>query len=231
MISKKQFPPQTIQLIALLSVLLFLLGCSQPISIGDREATIEAETNAQREEAEKTFLAYCENYPSRCIMEGNAAADLTVYEFSDYGCSHCKTYAEGQFPAIRDNLIETGEIRYIVIPAAILGNPAATPDSANAMLCAIEQGRNDFHEALFSIQVPGTDPTQEALLQLAESEGLEMTDFRSCVQDERYASEASANRALLIEAGINSTPTLMLNGERVQASYQVLTQAIAAARR
>lgn len=229
--NSKQLRYLFLVLLATLGILL-LLGCSpQGISIRDQEATVTAEAAAQQTEAEETFLTYCEKNPTRCIMEGDPDADLVVYEFSDYGCPHCKTYAEEQYPLVHDNLIETDEIRYISIPAALFGTPPNTAGSVNAMLCALEQGRPDFHGALFSIHVPNADPEQASILQLGESEGLDMSAFQPCVENEQYASEAAANRAVVVDGGINSTPTLLLNGERVQASYQVLTQAIAAARR
>lgn len=212
----------------ILFILFWLTGCGvEPISIGDREATTQAEQISVSTE----LLTYCDDNSNRCIVEGEADAELVVFEFSDYACPHCKTFVDEQYPLIRENLIETGEIRYVVLPAPILGNPPLTRNASNAALCALAQGNTDYHAAVFDVHVPSEDIDSADLLRVGEKLGLEMTAFTTCVESRQYESDVLQNRVAAQNVGVTGTPTLLFNGDRVQATYQALSQAIAAARR
>ena len=43
---------------------------------------------------------------------GDPEADVVVRAFEDYTCPHCATYKLEHFPAVREEFIEPGEIRY-----------------------------------------------------------------------------------------------------------------------
>ncbi len=209
-------------------LLIWLIGCgSAPISIGDREAT----TQAERMSVSADLLTYCDDNPNRCIVEGDANAELVVFEFSDYSCPHCKTFVDQQYPLIRENLIETGKIRYVVLPAPILGDPPRTPNASNAALCALDQGSTDYHTAVFDVSLPSEDIVSADLLRVGEQLGLEMSSFTQCVESRQFETDARQNRIQAEAAGVTGTPTLLFNGQGVQPTYQALSQAIAAAQR
>ena len=223
-----------------LFALLFLtvVGCSSQggITIGEQRATAEAvQTQAAAAAGENAVQIsadleqYCNTNPDRCIVEGNPDSEYVVYEFSDYGCPACRSFVEVRYPAIKSQYIDTGVIKFVVIPAPILGGVTPnTPASANAALCAIEQGAgHEIHEALFTIQVSGNDPAEDALLEIGRGLGLGAT-YASCVENGSLSNEASENRVIAINAGISSTPTLLFNGLQIQSSPDAIGAAIAA---
>lgn len=76
----------------------------------------------------------------------------------------------------------------------------------------------------------GTFPDKK-LKAIAESSGLEMTAFNSCFDSNRYANAVTADAAAGRQAGVNGTPTIFVNGTRVQdfSSFAEISSLIDAA--
>lgn len=90
--------------------------------------------------------------------------------------------------------------------------------AAAASECASEQNRFwDYHDALFA-HTAGRDKgvfTRDKLKQYAVSLGMDRGAFDSCVDSGRYEGWVRAQADLGRQAGVTSTPTLFVNGQRV----------------
>ena len=83
--------------------------------------------------------------PSR----GDAAAPVTVVEFTDYECPFCAG-VEGTLKRVREAY--PGKVRFVVRSYPLSGH-ANAPKAAEAALCAGEQGRYwEMHDRLFANQ-------------------------------------------------------------------------------
>ncbi len=149
---------------------------------------------------------------------GDANAPVTIIEYSSLTCPHCANFHKNTLPEVRKNWIETGRARIVYrhFPFDALGLRAAMV--ANC----IEGDRHfSFLDALFYGQELWTraqDPLG-ALEQVAAFAGLDKATFDACIAD-----EAELNR-ILIRAkdaretyGVNSTPTFIINGAKVQGA-------------
>jgi protein-disulfide isomerase len=159
---------------------------------------------------------------------GPAGAPVTILDFSDFGCSHCGTFALNQGERLRAEYEQTGKVRFEFKPFVLNWDTTAAP--ANAAACAAEQGKFwDYHDALFVRQGSSSQAFAPASLKAYAAElGLDATSFNRCVdQKEQYGllqdigAEARAR-------GVNATPTFFVNDKKIEgaAAYEVFQDAI-----
>ncbi len=173
-----------------------------------------------------------EGYPYR----GAADAPVTIVEFSDYNCSVCRDFNVTTARAIDDELIATGQVKYVLHPFVLY--PESTP-IVEAAACAQEQGGFwPFHHRVFADgnRFSRSNPPSQALLrEWAEAGDLDIDAFEACIEQGRYRDKVSeATQRGREEFGINSTPTFFVNGTetrllRGEAYIDTLSQAVQAA--
>lgn len=171
---------------------------------------------------------YCDNNPENCIVEGAADAPVTVVEVSDYGCVHCRNFNSSTAPTIQDEFVETGRVKWVVMPFALSDLTIA---SSVAAMCAAEQDKfTDFHLALFALQDDQSlFNTEEGFMRVAQEVGLDEAAFESCLADNEYEGIVRRNMTAASNAGVDSTPSFMLDGELLRGNqpFSVFQQRIA----
>ena len=153
------------------------------------------------------------------IGDPNAPAKLDVWV--DFQCSACVRFTKDIEPLIIKTYVETGKVYYTFrfFPFISSFSPGNTEseDSANAALCAAEQGKFwEYHDVLFA-NWDGENAGAFAvdnLIALAKPLGLNMGDFRKCVTGHRYQgmidTDYNNGRAL----GVSGVPTIFVAGQR-----------------
>jgi len=141
---------------------------------------------------------------------GPDQAPVTIVEFTDYGCPHCRRHAAEVLPALLARYGDT--LRYVVRHFPI---PALTTNAigaAAAVECAHQQDRFwEYKEALLRQDDALAD---ELLRSQAEAVGLDMDRFGRCLTDR--AARDAVERDILDgwELGVTGTPTFFINGRR-----------------
>ena len=101
-------------------------------------------------------------------------------------------------------------------PLAI--HPHARP-AHEAARCAGAQGRYwEYHDLLFEKQPAFR---REDLLAYASTLGLDRAVFTRCVDERRFASDVDADMEQAAALGVFATPTLFVNGRRVEGAVSV----------
>ena len=139
-------------------------------------------------------------------VRGNAAAPITIVEFSDYQCPFCARVN----PTLAKVLETYGDRVKIVFKDFPLPNHPEAPKAGEAAHCAAEQQKYwEMHDAMFTnqraLQVP-------ALKQAARAIGLDGAKFDQCLDSGKHAATVRAGAELGERMGVNSTPTLYING-------------------
>ncbi len=172
---------------------------------------------------------------------GNPNAKVKIELFEDFQCPACKGYSDSvEKQLLASSYITDGQVYYIFRQYPFLDSASITKEShqaANASMCAMEQGRFwDYHEILFTNQSAvenGGFFNDKRLLAFAESLGLDMTAFNSCFSANKYSADIEADLQLGTAAGVNSTPTVIINGTKpfptTIPTYEELKTAIDAA--
>ena len=155
------------------------------------------------------LIQYCQENPDNCITKGSDDAPVTIVEVSDYGCGHCRNFNLETAGLIEDLYVTPGDVQYIIVPFAL---GLATTPPAEAAFCAVEQDRfDDYHLRLFQLQgSPGLYETA-GLVQVAAELGLDQDSFAACLDGGVYSDAVQSNIRAASSAGVNSTPTFIIN--------------------
>jgi protein-disulfide isomerase len=139
-------------------------------------------------------------------VRGNAAAPVTIVEFSDFQCPFC-----ARVNPTLDRIRQTyGDRVKIVFKDYPLPNHPQAPKAAEAARCAGEQNKFwEMHDAMFANQRALEVP---ALKQTARAIGLNGAAFDQCLDSNKHQATVRSGAELGEQMGVNSTPTLYVNG-------------------
>jgi protein-disulfide isomerase len=163
---------------------------------------------------------------------GPEDAPVVVVEYADFQCPYCQQFAAGTGRQIKQNYVDSGQIRFVFRHLAFIG-----PESlwaAEAAECANEQGRFwDYHDKLFEEQAGENVGafSRENLKRFAAELGLDSQQFTQCLDSDKYRTKVQQEVAEAGRLGVHSTPSLFVNGQLIKngSNYQVLQAAIEAA--
>jgi protein-disulfide isomerase/uncharacterized membrane protein len=192
----------------------------------------------QNEKAEREFVQGPVNMLDLggVPFKGPEQAPIKVVEFSDFLCPFCRNVASAfdrylpttggrvvvyykNFPLEKDCNTSLGSTVHAGACLLALGG-----------LCAQEQGRFwPFHDRVFAATLtnPGTSDVQR----LATEGGLDAAAFEKCMASGAQRQKLTAEIAEAVKAGVNSTPTLFINGKRVPNLANFATTVESEARR
>jgi protein-disulfide isomerase len=163
---------------------------------------------------------------------GNADAPVTIFEFADFQCPHCRDYSRGAGEEVKRDLIETGKARLVWVNFPILGDESE--QAAKAALCAHEQDQFwTYHDWLFanqSIQRNSGAFSEERLLEMAGLiDGIDAAAFATCMSDSATAEKVQADQTFGTENAVSQTPSFLVGDQVVGGSLNEITQAVSAA--
>jgi protein-disulfide isomerase len=139
---------------------------------------------------------------------GNAKAEVTLIEYSDYQCPFCERYFLQTWPAIRKNYVDTGKIRYMFSNFPLDSIHPQAFKAHEAAACAGDQGKYwEMHIQLFSNQRALLPPQLE---KYAANIGLNVGAYKSCVESSKYAAKVRHDFDAAANLGVEGTPTFVI---------------------
>jgi protein-disulfide isomerase len=138
---------------------------------------------------------------------GAASAPITIVEFSDFQCPFCQRAA----PTLKQIRAKYGDkVRVVWKDYPLTQIHPQAFKAAEAAHCAEEQGKFwEFHDQMFGNQA-ALQP--DNLKKYAADMGLDATKFNACLDSSKYAERVRDGVAAGTRLGVNSTPTLYING-------------------
>lgn len=133
-------------------------------------------------------------------VRGNPNAKVTMIEYSDFECPFC-----GRFTETVDEILDKygNDIRFVYRHFPLSFHPEAEP-AALAAECAGEQDKFwEFHDELFANQ---TSLGTKLYDQIADDLGINNSQFKDCVDSEKYASKIRTQAQEGGAAGVSGTP-------------------------
>jgi protein-disulfide isomerase len=165
---------------------------------------------------------------------GNPKAKIEVIEYASLSCPHCAHFNEAVFPALKAKYIDTGKVRYTL--KEMLTEPA-TVAAAGFMLarCAGPDKYFKVVDEVFRSQPRWQQGNIKPILQdIGAANGVDAAKFDTCLKDQAAIDAVTARAQRAAEQdGVSSTPTLFINGKRIENTPQTpadLDAAIAAAK-
>jgi protein-disulfide isomerase len=142
-------------------------------------------------------------------VRGPENAPITIIEFSDFQCPYCGRVT----PTLAKLQAAYPDKIRIVFKDFPLPNHELAPKAAEAAHCASEQDKYwEMHDRLFANQRALDVP---ALKASAGALGLDQTAFDTCLDSGKFADIVQADVDEGTKLGIQSTPTLYVNGRPV----------------
>jgi protein-disulfide isomerase len=160
---------------------------------------------------------------------GDPAAPVTVTEYLDFQCPVCLRAGLTVLLAIEKTYVETGKAKLEIKPIAILGDESVA--AAAAAQCATDQGRFwPYHDILFANQGAENDGgfNYSRLKDFAIRVGLDSAAFNSCVDAKTYETQVKADTQASKSVGVKGTPTIFVDGTKVETSIDAISTAIEA---
>jgi protein-disulfide isomerase len=151
---------------------------------------------------------------------GSADAPVTIVEYASMTCPHCADFHADTFPALKERYIDTGKVRLVFNNFVLNGLDMRASMMAR---CVPEDRFFSLTDVLFKTQnVWGraADPLGE-LAKIGRLAGLDETRFTACMAAEPLLNGLIAMRQKGSDAGVASTPTLIVNGERVVGGHTI----------
>ena len=156
--------------------------------------------------------------------KGPANARVTLVEFADFECPHCAVLyqnlksIETRYPQVR--------IIYKDFPLIQIHPWAQT--AAIGGRCAFEQSPAAFwkvHDLIFDNQdVLSAENVWGKLVEYASQAGLDAGTFKSCLASPDAQKAVDTSRAEGVAVGVNSTPTVYVNGRPVPGGDPVTVE-------
>lgn len=150
------------------------------------------------------------------------SAEITVVEFSDFGCQYCGAFHRETLPGLRRDYVATGKVRWRVVPF-VLGMFPNGAEAMRAAGCVADQGDGAFwamHDTLFVRQDDwkATAYPDQLFRSFAVVAGADGDAFTACYEGARSADRVTAADALASRTGVRSTPTFFVDGQLIQGA-------------
>ena len=152
---------------------------------------------------------------------GSPSAPVTIDVWADFQCPFCDQFATTVEPRIITDFVATGQAKLVAHDFAFLGRgrtPDESTDAATAARCAAQNGKYwEYAEYLWANQGGENQGAfrKERLDQIATAVGLDLARFDQCLTDQSLRSAVAAERSQGAAMGINSTPTIFVDGQKL----------------
>lgn len=148
------------------------------------------------------------------VTMGDASAPVTILEFGDYQCPACGAFAIQAKPPIQQQLVQTGEAKFVFYDFPLIQIHPNAFLAARAARCAGDQGAYwEYHDQLFRNQTRWTTanlPTS-AFEDYAGEVGIDEGQFSQCLNSDAFADVVTANMQLGSRMSVSGTPTVFIN--------------------
>ena len=144
---------------------------------------------------------------------------LDIYE--DFQCPICQQFESLNGKYINSLVTEKkAVVKFHVL--SFIGTESVR--AANAAACANDEGKFiDMHLGLYANQ-PATENsgtwTNDQIISIAKAQGISGSTFEKCVKDMKYEGWVSKVAAAGSKAGVNSTPTVFVNGKEIDRNSE-----------
>ncbi len=147
------------------------------------------------------------------LIMGNPDAPVTLIEYASLTCPHCAVFHEEVFPAIKEQYIATGKVRFIY-----RNFTRDSADLAVGMLtrCLGPENAFELMEIFFTRQRQwafSDDPKTEISAIARQQAGIGRTDFDACLANAELQNNLVEMLKQGQSEGVQGTPTFFVAGE------------------
>lgn len=163
---------------------------------------------------------------------GSPAAATHVVVFEEIKCGDCKEFNDIVFPKIKQEFIDTHQIRYTVIPVSFLSDSMG---ASIALVCVYNQdpgypNADLFFKLLdFLYNHPWT--SDENLIEISQSASpsIDLGKLKNCIAQESFRKQVESNTAYAkkLQRGTLVVPSVYIDGKRIDPpTYEKIAEVI-----
>lgn len=148
---------------------------------------------------------------------GMASAAVEIVSFEEFRCTNCRKFSLEVYPQIDRHYIQTGRVRYTMIPLAFIEGSKPIANAAWAVYRLFpDQFFSYVHTVMEEMQLREIDAS--TLLQIAKNlEGIDLAQLQMAIIQESYFDELDQNLAWTeqVLGEEFTTPAIYVDGKRV----------------
>ncbi|MGE0421122.1 MAG: DsbA family protein [Reyranellaceae bacterium] len=144
---------------------------------------------------------------------GSADAPITIVEYASMTCSHCAAFHNEVLPQLKTKYIDTGKVRLIYRDFPL---DRIAAQAAQLAECVDRDRYFGVVATIFQTQsnwAAGKEPLAD-LQKLLRLAGLGEAQAKACLDDQKGLEAVLAEQQGGVALGVDSTPTLFVNGQR-----------------
>ena len=148
------------------------------------------------------------------ITEGSTEAGVTVVEYFDPNCPHCK-----DFHQVMKQVVEAhrDEVRFVYKPFPL--RRSSLPEIQALYVAAQSDKFSEMLEAQYARQGPN-GISKKDLRAIADEIGLNPDVLDKRVEQNEYRDQVLRQRKRAVKIGVDSTPTVLVNGHFLESRSQ-----------
>ena len=218
---------------------LLVVAIAQPLSqqnpamnpdAGKNPAPVETTDGAQPEETvdpNRPVLAdqLAKADPNDPMAYGDVDAPLTVIEWTDYRCPFCAKFTNDTMPALMEEYVDKGLVRYEVRDVSFFGDESTA--AAVAARAAGNQGKfAEYFEAIYAAapQSGHPDMPREKLIAFAEEAGVpDIAQFTKDLDDPALAQAGANSTTEAQQLGVTAVPFFVVGGTYFSGAQPIET--------
>lgn len=176
------------------------------VALATGPAAAQSATAARPNPMPAALRTALERDPTAPVL-GNPKGDITLSEFFDYNCPHCKTI----MPMMQRLIAADPGLRVVFREWPVFGEDSEF--AARAALAALPQGKYwQMHAGLMGIKGRATEAS---VMRVVRRVGLDEGKLRAEMQSDRVSRHINASFELADHMGLVGTPTLIAGDEAV----------------
>ncbi len=166
---------------------------------------------------------------------GSNIAPITVIAYASVTCPHCGDWFTNEWPQVKSDLIETGDVRFIFrefptqpISLAMAGFLIANCADDALYFDSIEY-QMENQEAIFEAAQSGK--ARETYVEMSKTLGLDESDMETCLQDQTEIAKITRAVERARASDVKGAPSFFINGVMYKgdAAFDPLKKAIQSA--
>jgi protein-disulfide isomerase len=159
---------------------------------------------------------------------GDPDSEVTVAAYEDFECPGCREYALNVYPQIEREYVEPGTVAYEHRDLPIPVEEEWSWRVPNAALAVLEDaGGEAYYGFVHEVYQHQGDYTEDIVGEVATNQGADEGVVREAIEEEPFCEQLNESRAEALDRGVESTPTVFVNDQRLEApSAEELAEAI-----
>jgi protein-disulfide isomerase len=151
---------------------------------------------------------------------GDPKAPITLIEYASFTCPHCAHFSVAVLPEVKQKWIDSGKVKLVYRDFPL---DQTALKAAQLAECAGKDRYFGVVEMIFATQqkwATASDPIGELAKSLRIA-GMSEADVKACLANDKVQNDVIADYKGGETLGVNSTPTLFINGEQFKGARSV----------